>query len=65
MTKNLLYKNRYMKRSHLSERKFREILKAFCIDITAKDTMDLTGISRYTLNKKPDTVAISCTKIQA
>jgi transposase len=51
MTKKLLYKNRYMQRSRLSERKFREILKAFCIDITAKGTMDLTGISRYTINK--------------
>jgi len=44
-------KNRYIRKSHISERKFRQILQAFCIDITAQDSAILTGISRNSLNK--------------
>lgn len=44
-------KNRYINRSHISERKFRALLKTFCADITAQDTAILIGISRNTVNK--------------
>jgi len=37
--------NKYTKWSPLSVWKFREILKAFCIDLPAKDTVELIGIS--------------------
>ena len=44
-------KNRYLSRAHISERKFREIVKSFSLDITATKTAGLTGVSRQTINK--------------
>jgi len=44
-------KNKYFNRSHISERKFRQILKLFCKDYTAFAVGDSTGISRITINK--------------
>ena len=44
-------KNKYIKNSHISELKFRAIVKAFCADITASNTAILVGISRNTINK--------------
>jgi len=44
-------KNIYFKRSHISEKKFRQILKLFCKDYTAFAVSDSTGISRITINK--------------
>ena len=44
-------KNRYLNRSHISERKFREILRCFGLDITATKTAELTSVSRPTVNK--------------
>ena len=44
-------KNRYFKRTHISERKFREILKEFCYDSTGTETAKRTGISRVTVTK--------------
>ena len=43
--------NRYLKRAHISERKFREILRCFSLDITATKTSELTGASRPTVNR--------------
>ena len=43
--------NKYIKRSHISEKKFREIIKYFCMDFTASATAKLSGISRVTINK--------------
>ena len=40
-----------MKMTHISERKFREILKCFSKDCTAAMTADLTGVSRPTINR--------------
>ncbi len=37
-------KNKYIKHAHISERKFKEILKCFCIDLTATQTSNLIGI---------------------
>lgn len=44
-------KNRYINHSHISEKKFREILRYFSRDITADQTASLTHISRVTINK--------------
>lgn len=38
--------NKYYKRSHISEAKFRHLIRCFCLDLTAKATAELTGISR-------------------
>jgi len=44
-------KNKYFNRSHISAKKFRQILKLFCKDYTAFAVSDTTGISRITINK--------------
>ena len=44
-------KNIYRKSSHISEAKFREIVRYFSLDLTATNTSQLTGISRPTINK--------------
>ena len=43
--------NRYKKVAHFSEGKFRQIIKCFCLDLTATDTGNLCGLSRPTINK--------------
>ena len=44
-------KNCYLKRSHISEAKFRAILRCFCLDLTATNTALLTDISRNSINR--------------
>lgn len=44
-------KNKYIYGTHISERKTREIIKYFSIDIEAKKASELTGISRPTINR--------------
>lgn len=44
-------KNRYINHSHISEKKFREVLRYFSKDFTADQTADLTNISRITINR--------------
>ncbi|NLK66413.1 MAG: IS1595 family transposase [Campylobacteraceae bacterium] len=44
-------KNKYIYRSRISETKFREILKYFCLDIEAVKISELTGVSEKTLGK--------------
>jgi transposase-like protein len=43
--------NKYKNHSHISAKKFREIIKYFSLDFTATNTSKLTGISRNTINK--------------
>jgi len=43
-------KNKYISKAHISERKFREILKYFSEDETATKTAKYSGISRKTIN---------------
>ena len=43
-------RNRYYRRSRLSERKFREIVRCFAMDMSASDTARLTMISIRSLN---------------
>ena len=44
-------KNKYVIRSHVSERKFRDLIKYFSVDLTATQIAELTGLSRQTINK--------------
>ncbi len=44
-------RNKYIKHAHISEIKFKEILKCFCVDLTAKQTTKLIGVNRNTINK--------------
>ena len=45
-------KSKYVTKSHLSERKFREVLGLFCADLTALSAASLTGLSRHTVNRR-------------
>ena len=44
-------KNKYVVRSRISERKFREIIRCFSIDLNAVQIAELTGLSRQSINK--------------
>ncbi len=44
-------KNEYFIRSHISEKKFREIIKLFSVDLTAQQISLLSGVSRNSINK--------------
>jgi len=44
-------KNRYRFRSRISEKKFREILKLFALDLEATKIAKLTGLNRKTINR--------------
>ncbi len=44
-------RNKYIKVTHISERKTREIIRFFSLDIEAEKTSVLTGISRPTINR--------------
>jgi len=44
-------KNRYFFKSHISERKFREILRYFSLDFDASQTSLLTRLTRKTINR--------------
>ena len=47
-------RNKYVVGTHISERKFREIVRLFCKDCLATYTAEQTGISRPTINKYYD-----------
>lgn len=42
--------NRYYRRSRISEKKFRRLLRYFALDLTASKTAQLTGLTRKTVN---------------
>ena len=43
--------NKYIHRSHLSEAKFRQIIKCFSLDLTATQTTKMTGLNRKTIDR--------------
>ena len=43
-------KNRYYRRSRISEKRFRGLIKAFAMDLTATDAAELTGLSVRSVN---------------
>ena len=45
------YKNRYIKRSKISEAKFREFIRYFALDMNAQQIASLTGLNRNTVNR--------------
>ena len=44
-------KNRYIYRAKISENKFRQFLHLFCLDLTAIQIAEVTGINRNTVNR--------------
>lgn len=46
----MISKNRYYKRSRIAEKKFRQIIRYFSLDVSASDTARLTGISVRSIN---------------
>jgi transposase-like protein len=44
-------KNKYYNRSRISEKKFREIIKCFSLDLTADQIASFTSLNRNTINK--------------
>lgn len=44
-------KNKYVEHAHISERKFRDIIRYFAVDLDASQIARLTGISRNTVNR--------------
>jgi transposase len=43
--------NKYIIRSRISEAKFREIIRFFCLDLEANKVAEISGISRNSINK--------------
>lgn len=43
--------NKYLKRSHISEAKARQIVRLFCEDLTASQIAELTDLNRKTVNR--------------
>jgi transposase len=43
--------NKYLKRSHISEAKFRQVVRLFCEDMTATQIASLSGLNRNTVNR--------------
>ena len=43
--------NKYLKRSHISEAKTRQIVRLFCEDLTASQIAELTDLNRKTVNR--------------
>ncbi|MDO8372228.1 MAG: IS1595 family transposase, partial [Polaromonas sp.] len=46
----MVQKNRYFRRSKLSEAKLRQILRYFAMDLTATDCAELSGVSVRSIN---------------
>ncbi|KPQ01069.1 MAG: hypothetical protein HLUCCA01_04020 [Bacteroidetes bacterium HLUCCA01] len=44
-------KNKYVKRSRISEAKFRELLRFFSLDLTSTQIAKITGLNRNTVNR--------------
>lgn len=44
-------KNKYIHRAKINERKFKQMLQLFCLDLTASQIADVMGINRNTVNR--------------
>ena len=44
-------KKKYVKGAHISERKFRELVRLFWVDLNASQITNLVGLSRNTVNR--------------
>ena len=43
--------NKYIKHTHISEGKFREILRLFCADLTSTQIAEVAKVNRNTINR--------------
>jgi len=43
--------NKYIRRSHVNERVFRQLVKCFALDLTATQTAEMTGLNRKTVDR--------------
>ena len=55
-------KNKYAKRSKISEHKFRQILRYFSLDLNASQITKLTGLNRNTVNRYLKEIRIRITE---
>ena len=46
-----MQKNKYIKHTHISECKFREILRLFCADLTSTQIAEVAKVNRNTINR--------------
>lgn len=46
----MIVKNRYYRRSRIAEKKFRQLIRYFTMDLTATNTAELTSISVRSVN---------------
>lgn len=44
-------KNKYANRTKISEVKFRQLIKLFCLDLDANQIAALSGLNRNTINR--------------
>ena len=44
-------KNKYLHRAKISEKKFRQMLNLFCLDLTAIQIAEIAGLNRNTVNR--------------
>ena len=44
-------KNKYVKRAKISEKKFRQILKYFALDLSVSEIAKLCNLNRVTINR--------------
>jgi hypothetical protein len=44
-------KNKYIPRAKINERKFKQMLQLFCLDLTASQIADVMGLNRNTVNR--------------
>ncbi len=44
-------KNKYSKRAKISEARFRELVRLFCVDLDASQISKITGLNRNTVNR--------------
>ena len=56
-------KNKYINHTHISERKFKEIIKLFSLDLEAKQISNLTNISENTICKILTKIRIRLSKL--
>ena len=51
-------KNKYANRSKISEKKLRELVRLFSLDIGATNISELTGLNRNTVNRYLDEIRV-------
>ena len=44
-------KNKYILRAKISEAKFRQLIRLFCVDLNATQIAQVTGLNRNTVNR--------------